>query len=94
MSSVSNSGALRFIRQHGTERIGVPDVVRHLDVSRSTVETRLKQYLGRTIRDEIQRLRLEAALVHRLATVATSDMSCQVLTAHRIAVSLPHPTSS
>jgi LacI family transcriptional regulator len=69
------SGALRFIRQHATERIGVPDVVRHLDVSRSTVETRLKQHLGRTVHDEIQRLRLDVA--RRLVT--TSDLPLHVI---------------
>jgi LacI family transcriptional regulator len=69
------SQALRFIRQHATERIGVPDVVRHLDVSRSTAETRMKQHLGRTVHEEIQRLQLDAA--RRLIT--TSDLPLRVI---------------
>jgi LacI family transcriptional regulator len=69
------SGALRFIREHATEGIGVADVVRHLDVSRSTVEKRLKRHLGRTAHDEIQRVRLEAA--RRL--LATTDLPLHVV---------------
>ena len=69
------SGALRFIRAHATEGIGVADVVRHLDVSRSTVEKRLKGQLGRTAHDEIQRVRLEAA--RRL--IATTDLPLHVI---------------
>jgi LacI family transcriptional regulator len=64
------SGALRFVREHATERIGVAEVVRHLDVSRSTVETRLKRHLGQTVHDETQRVRLDVA--RRLLT--TSDL--------------------
>jgi LacI family transcriptional regulator len=43
------SEALRYVREHGTERIGVLDVARHLDLSRSTLETRFKQHLGRSV---------------------------------------------
>lgn len=55
------SEALRYIREHATERIGVLDIVRCLDVSRSTLETRFRRHLGRTVHDEIQRMRLDAA---------------------------------
>jgi LacI family transcriptional regulator len=55
------SGALHFIREHASRGINVADVVRHLDVSRSTIEKKLKHHLGRTVHDEIQRVRLEAA---------------------------------
>jgi len=69
------SSAVRFIREHATRGINVADVVRHLDVSRSTVEKRLKRHLGRTALDEIQRVRLEAA--RRL--LATTDLPLHVV---------------
>ncbi len=64
------SGALHFIRGHASRGINVADVVHHLDVSRSTIEKKLKHRLGRTVHDEIQRVRLEAA--RRL--IATTDL--------------------
>lgn len=39
--------------------IGVPDVVRHIRASRRLAEQRFRQQLGRTILDEIRRVRLE-----------------------------------
>ena len=55
------SRGLAFIRARANEMIGVADVVRQLDVSRSTLETRFKSKLGRTVHEEIQRVRLETA---------------------------------
>ena len=55
------SAAMRFIREHAAGRIRVPDVVRHVKVSRSTLETRFKRYLRRTVHDEIQQVRLQMA---------------------------------
>jgi len=51
--------AIRFIREHACESIGVEDVVREAGVSRATLERRFAQYLGRTPRSEIERVRLE-----------------------------------
>jgi LacI family transcriptional regulator len=39
--------------------IGVPDVLRHAGLSRSSLEPRFKSVLGRTIRSEIQRVKVE-----------------------------------
>jgi LacI family transcriptional regulator len=64
------SGAMRFIRERAATGIAVPDLVRHLDVSRSTIETRFKRCLGRTVHEEVQRVRLDTA--RRLLT--TSDL--------------------
>lgn len=79
------SEALRYVREHGAERMGVLDVVRHLDVSRSTLETRFKKHLGRTVHDEIQRVRLDVA--RRLLT--TSDLPLHVI-AERAGYSTVH----
>lgn len=55
------SRALRFIREHGTRPINVSDIVRHVEVSRSTLETRFKHHTGHTVHEEVQRVRLDAA---------------------------------
>ena len=60
------SRAIKFIREHSTEMIGVPDVVRHVGVSRSTLEKHFKGSVGRTVHDEFQKRRLD--LARRLLT--------------------------
>jgi LacI family transcriptional regulator len=54
--------ALRFLRDHACEPITIDDVVRTVPMSRSVLERRLKKALGRTINDEIVRLRLNRAV--------------------------------
>ena len=51
--------ALDFIALNACTGIGVPDVVRHVRVSRRLAELRFRRALGHTILDEIQRVRLE-----------------------------------
>ena len=58
--------ALEFVRLNACEGIGVPDVVAYLKVSRRLAELRFRQTCGRSILDEIQRVRL--ARVQRLVT--------------------------
>lgn len=53
--------ALHYIRDNAGCRIGVPDVVRAVDVSRSNVAARFRRLLGRTIQAEIQRQRVNLA---------------------------------
>ena len=53
--------ALAFIRAQGAESIRVSDIVEHVCVSRSTLETRFKSTLGRTVHREIQQVRLDTA---------------------------------
>ena len=48
-------------RRGAAERMGVSDVVARSTVSRSTLEMRFKRHLGRTVHDEIQRVRLDLA---------------------------------
>ncbi len=50
--------ALRYIREHATESIGVPDLLRHVLVSRRTLELRFEKIVGRSPYEEIERLRL------------------------------------
>lgn len=52
------AAALRFIRDHVRESIGVDDVVRRTGISRRGLEIRFQQTLGRSIRGEIERTRL------------------------------------
>ena len=51
--------AREFIRTQACSGIGVPDVARHLNVSRRTLEQRFHDRLGSTVLDEILRVRLE-----------------------------------
>lgn len=69
--------ALRFIRDHAGQHIGVPDVVGEMGVCRRTMERRFTRAVGRSILSEITRCRLERAKqflketnlpAHRVAT--------------------------
>ena len=51
--------AIEFIRLNACEGIGVTEVVAHLKVSRRLAELRFRKTCGRSILDEIQRVRLE-----------------------------------
>jgi len=51
--------ALEFIRINAGIAVTVDDLVRHLHVSRRSLETRFKAMLGRTVYSEIMRVRLE-----------------------------------
>lgn len=64
-SSYSDSGGLRraveFIRTHACEGINVEDVVRHLAVSRRTLEKEFAKRLGHSPGHEIRQVRLDRA---------------------------------
>jgi len=64
------ANAVRYIRERATEVIGVPDVVRHVGVSRSTLENRFRERLSRTVHGEILRERIGRA--RRM--MATTDL--------------------
>lgn len=51
--------ALEFIALNACSGIGVPDVVHHVQASRRLTEIRFREVLGRTILEEIQRIRME-----------------------------------
>jgi LacI family transcriptional regulator len=52
------AGALRYIREHACEGIRVSDVLRECPMARRALETRFRQLLGRTPREEILRVQL------------------------------------
>jgi len=53
--------AIHHIRRHAFEGITVEDVLRELPLSRRALEHRFRRRLGRTPKEEIQRLRFEEA---------------------------------
>ena len=50
--------ALRYIREHACEGIGVGDVLRHSPMARRAFEGRLRALLGRSPHEEIQRVQM------------------------------------
>jgi LacI family transcriptional regulator len=63
--------ALRFIRENACRGLQVVDVLSHMAMSRASLQQRMKQVVGRTIHQEIQRVRLSR--VKEL--LAMSDMT-------------------
>lgn len=53
--------ALRFIREHAGEPIGVPDVLRQVRVSRRTLEALFRKKTGQGVYHEIRRIHIEHA---------------------------------
>lgn len=51
--------ALQYIQEHAREGVTVADVARHVPVCRSLLQRRFKHTLGRTLHDEIQRVRID-----------------------------------
>ncbi len=56
--------AVRFIREYACDGIGIDDIVSHVPLSRSTLQRHFRKVLGRTVHDEILRVRLRR--VHEL----------------------------
>ena len=65
--------ALGFIWQHYRRRIGVEDVVAATAVSRCSLYRSFREYVGRTIREELERKRIEHA--ERLLLSSTNKVS-------------------
>jgi LacI family transcriptional regulator len=55
------SAAVRFIREHACEGIGIDQVLKTVPLSRRALETRFSKQLGRTPHDEIVRIQVERA---------------------------------
>jgi LacI family transcriptional regulator len=53
--------AARFIREHAAEPVGVADVLELVSMSRRNLERRFRRALGRSLLDEIRRVRLDRA---------------------------------
>lgn len=61
LEDIDVASALRFIHENAARPIGVNDVVRHVQLSRRSLEIRFQNVVGRTVHAEIQRVRLERA---------------------------------
>lgn len=55
------TAAVRFIREHACDGIGVDDVVGHCLVSRTELKRRFRRFLGRSIHDQIVGERIKQA---------------------------------
>ena len=81
-SSVSDplmAKAMAFIQESLCSQVTVAEVARHLNVSRRLLEMKARKFLGRTICDEIQRLRLNHArslLRNTQMTVSEIAVTC------------------
>ena len=79
---LSNAGklvqkAMAFISKNAARKIGVPDVIRHLKVSRSLAELRFRELQHQTIHDAIATARLEEV---RRRLASTHDTIEQIST--------------
>lgn len=78
------AAALQFIREHANQRISVEDILAKVPISRSSLERRMKKYIGRTPKAEIIRVQLER--VNEL--LAETDLS---LAAIAVKTGFEHP---
>lgn len=60
-SDYTSLKAVEYIRLHACDGIGVPDVVRHMGLSRRTAEIRFSRFVGHSILAEIEKVRFRAA---------------------------------
>ena len=68
------AAALRYIREYACEGIQVNDVIKQVPVSRRVLESRFKDYIGRSPHEEINRIRMQRVktlLVETNLTLAT-----------------------
>lgn len=68
---------LDFIRTHASRPLDVPTILRHIPVSRKTLQQKFRSLLGRSIMDEVHRIQLERA--KRL--LAATDLSTEEIAA-------------
>src|SRR5262249_12606750 len=55
-------GALKYLRENAFGRIGVGDIAYAISISRSVLERKFRQILGRSVNSEIIRIRLNHAI--------------------------------
>ncbi len=53
--------ALRFIRREGTNGISIDEIVEHIGLSRRTLERKYRQEFGRTLGEDLMRIKIERA---------------------------------
>jgi LacI family transcriptional regulator len=66
---------VRFIREKACEGIGVEEVLQAYPIARSTLQRKMKQFLGRTLIEEMLRVRIERARI----LLAETDDSLDVI---------------
>jgi LacI family transcriptional regulator len=71
------AAAVRFIREHTAERMGVEDVLAEVPVARRTLEKNFRRLLGRSIHEEIVESRIRRAK----QLLADTEMSIPEITA-------------
>ena len=54
--------ALRYIRENATEPLGINEIACAAAISRRSLEIRFKKAMGRTVHDELRRVRLDRAM--------------------------------
>jgi LacI family transcriptional regulator len=67
--------ALRYIRDHASEPIAVPEIVKALYCNRRVLEKKFRSEIGRTLHEEIRRSRIQRAC----KLLRESDMLVEVL---------------
>ena len=53
--------AIRYVRSNACTKITVDDIIKHTALSRSTLKRRFKQFVGRTVQEEILATRIKVA---------------------------------
>jgi LacI family transcriptional regulator len=70
--------ALRFLRENACFNISVDDLVREVLLSRSVLERRFRKIVGRTIGDEVVRLRVD----HAVELLCNTSMELKAIAYH------------
>jgi LacI family transcriptional regulator len=61
IADVDVAAAVRFIREHAAEPIGISSILEAVPVARRSLERRFRRIVGRPMHAEIQRVRIERA---------------------------------
>lgn len=83
------ASAVRFIRQHACEHIRVADILDAVGVSRSTLDARFRQVMGRTMHDEIQR----TLMTHAQKLIADGELTLKQVAAKAGFAHIQHMTN-
>jgi LacI family transcriptional regulator len=73
VDDVAVAAALTFIQRHALEEINVSDVVLHVTLERRALERRFRRLVGRSLKTEITRQRLQRAK----ELLAETNLSCE-----------------
>jgi LacI family transcriptional regulator len=71
VSDQNVADALRVIRNHAIEPLSISDILRRVPVGRHALQRAFRKHVGRTMLDEIHRVRVERAK----SILATTDLA-------------------